>query len=214
MSVVAILASVLIAPPADPGYCTGKAFDQGEERRVGARMQSFGTMQINAQYLAKGEREIDDLTPFERWLARRSGRDVARALPTRPIRHLERRIEHGRKESEGRLSYWPVNVNVRLGATFLDTARCGFIYLGRISLATVPGSYSGKLIGDWTARAAGSNETFLVFQSKNALVRLTCGPRVEIVKANQSSRFSGHDRLPERCEKFAREIDTQLRRLP
>lgn len=211
---VVLLANLLIAPPMEPGYCTGKAFDQGEERRVGDMMQSFGVMQINAQYLAKGEREIEDLTPFARWLARRSGRSGTQASPTRAIRLLGRKIEDGRKESKGRLSYWPLDVNVQLGATFSDTARCGFIYLGRISLATVPGSYSGKVIGDWTARAAGSTEAFLVFQSKNALVRLSCDPRVEIEKANQSRRFSGHDRLPERCEKIAREIDARLRRLP
>lgn len=210
----AVILAFLLAPALFAQYCSSRGFDQAEVERIKTGMRSCMSSEQNARFLAQEKVEIKDLTPFHNWLNRRFGQAVAEAPQKAPLLRFGRELQHERREDDRSRSFRAVRIDVQLGETIDDAGKCAAIYLSRSSLGMAKGSYSGKPIGDWTARGVSEPGEFLVFGSRNAFVRMRCGPKVEFTKPEGKRRFPEDRRRIKKCEDLARDIDAQLRGLP
>lgn len=161
------------------------------------------------------EVRIVSLSPLLPWLEKRLR--PSRPLPARtePLLRLSGKFREVFSENGGAvIEAAPVALEVSLAPSLDGGARLMFDYLGSIPAIFRKGSFSSMPLGDACARYLDRPYASMAFVRKNAFVWIHCSPRSDFSEPKSRPRPLPDPGLPLRCEQLAREIDTELLKLP
>jgi hypothetical protein len=191
--------------------------DEGYERYLKKFADAYGISELKRPYKADGQQEISDLQPLLSWLTNKKITQISSDEKQGSVRRFTIPFMIIIREDADTQTFYSGEIHVYLGKSFDDAERFAASYLSNISVPLDKRSFSGTIVGDWTAsRYEHDRKAVLFFLKKNAFVRISYQSPIEIYKAEKTRprRQDPDPSIKERCEALAREIDEQLAMLP
>lgn len=189
----------------------------GGERTLKFLTDQYAIPDLAKIYRTRGQLEISDLRPMMPWFYEQHIVQSSRQERATLLRNLIEEFSVAIKEDENTRTTAAVEIRIQLLDSYEAARKQAAFHLANLSVSSTKGSFSGVVVGDWTASYNdGDLQTTINFLRKNAFVQVFYDSPGELFK-NDKTRPRRYRRDPTtkyRCEQLAREIDEQLLRLP